>query len=135
VKSLLGLALAAALVVAGDASACSCVESALPQEVKATEAIFTGKVVKLEVTDVKNGISSIAVTIAVEHAFKGNVPKTVVMTTSDGCCYCAPWFEIARTYVIFASESRGTFSTSTCTRTKLVSEAEEELKYLEQLAR
>jgi hypothetical protein len=120
------------LYAASAAYACSCGELTLPKEVAQTDAIFTGRVTKLEVVKVTDGVSTIEATVIPDRVFKGDVPKTVVFTTSDGCCYCAPSFAIAAKYVFFAYVSKGELVTSTCTRTKLLSEAKEELEYLKQ---
>jgi hypothetical protein len=121
-----------AIAYAGNAYACSCAEPTLHEEVEERAAIFTGKVVKLEVVGVKEGVSTIEATVQRIRAFKGYVPETVVLTTSDGCCYCQGWYDISRTYVFFAYESEGKLATSACSRTKLIDDAKEELQYLEQ---
>ena len=121
------------LADAGSAYACSCFEQTVPAAVHAAAAIFTGKVVKLEVVAVKDGISQIEATVQRGRTFKGDVPATVVFKTSDGCCYCDPWFDISRTYLFFAHKSQGELATSTCSRTKLLDAAKDELQYLEQM--
>lgn len=127
------VALALLLLATVDtAYACSCAEQTLPEDTNGAAAIFIGKVVKLEVVEVKDGISQIEATVERGRTFKGDVPETVVFETSDGCCYCAPWFEISRTYLFFAHESEGKLATSTCSRTKLLDAAKDELQYLEQ---
>lgn len=130
-----GIALALLVAIAApQAYGCSCITLTLPEEVSSTSAIFTGKVTKLEVVRVNNDVSVIEVTVERDRVFKGTVPKTVVFTTSDGCCYCASWFDIARKYVFFALEHEGRLQTSACSRTKLISAAKEEISYLEQAA-
>jgi hypothetical protein len=128
------IAVAVFFAAATAAHACSCMERPLPEEVAETPAIFTGKVTKLEVIDVKDGVSKIEATVVPDRIFKGSVPKKVVFTTSDGCCYCTPWFDIARNYLFFAILVDGQLQTNACTRTKLLSEAKEEIQYLEQAA-
>lgn len=123
-----------ALIAAPSASACSCAEVTLPDEVSSAAAVFTGKVTRLEVVSVSNDVSTVEVTVERDRVFKGTVPRIVVFTTSDGCCYCASWFDIAHTYVFFADEQDGRLVTSACSRTKLVSSAKEELSYLEDAA-
>jgi hypothetical protein len=123
-----------ALIAVPSASACSCGELTLPDEVSSAAAIFTGKVTKLEVTSVQDDVSTIEVTVERDRVFKGTVPRTVTFTTSDGCCYCAPWFDVARRYIFFASEHDGVLQTSACSRTKLASSAKEELDYLKDAA-
>jgi hypothetical protein len=121
-----------AIAEVGNAYACSCAETTLPEETEGAAAIFTGKVVKLEVVAVKEGVSTIEATVQRGRTFKGDVPETVVFTTSDGCCYCASSFEIAGTYLFFAHEQDGRLVTSSCSRTKLIDAATDELQYLEQ---
>lgn len=127
------LALLLLVLIGGPSAwACSCAELTLPEEISSTAAIFTGKVTKLEVVRVNEGVSTIEVTVESDRVFKGTVPRVVVFTTSDGCCYCASWFDVARSYLFFAVEYDGSFHTGSCSRTKLVSAAQEELAYLEQ---
>ena len=133
-KRLLAIIVAVFFAAAAAAHACSCAERPLPQEAAQTTAIFTGKVTKLEVVKVTDGVSVIEATVEPSRVFKGSVPKTVVFTTSNGCCYCAPWFDIAGEYLFFATDVNGKLQTSTCTRTKLLSKATEEIRYLEQAA-
>jgi hypothetical protein len=121
-------------VAATAAHACSCVERTLAQEAAQTTAIFTGKVTKLEVVKVIDGVSLIEATVEPNRIFKGSVPKTVVFTTSNGCCYCASWFDIAGEYLFYANDVNGKLHTDACTRTKLLSKATEEIRYLEQAA-
>lgn len=126
------IAFAAFWLAASAAYACSCAPLTLPEEVVQTDAIFTGKVTKLEVVKVTEGVSTIEATVVPDRVFKGDVAKTVVFTTSDGCCYCAPSFEIARQYLFFARLVNGKLVTDACMRTKLLSEAKEEVNYLTQ---
>jgi hypothetical protein len=133
-KILLLTLLAMSALIATPAEACSCDARTLPEEVAATPLIFSGKVVKLEVIKTDRGVNTVEVTVERERVFKGDVGKTVVFTTSDGCCYCASWFDIARTYLFFARESEGRLTTNTCTRTKLLAQAKDEVQYLEQAA-
>jgi len=132
-RKLVWMLLVLVLADAGSAYACSCFEQSLPEDVHDAAAIFTGKVVKLEVVAVKDGISHIEATVKRGRTFKGDVPETVVFKTTDGCCYCDPWFDISRTYLFFAYRAQGELRTSTCTRTKLIDKAKDELQYLEQM--
>jgi hypothetical protein len=118
------------VAAAPSASACSCIEQTIPQAVESSAAIFTGKVVRLEVVSVTDGVSSIEVTVEIEEIFKGAVPNPFVLTTSDGCCYCAPSFDIAKFYLFFAHRFDGKLDVSGCSRTKLLSAAKEELEFL-----
>jgi len=133
-KRLAAIVMAVFFTAAIAAHACSCIERTLPQEVAETQAIFTGKVTKLEVVKVNDGVSVIEATVVPERVFKGSVPKTVVFITSDGCCYCAPWFDIAHDYLFYAILLNGKLQTNACTRTKLLAKAKEEIQYLEQAA-
>jgi hypothetical protein len=111
--------------------ACSCSEKSLAEEVRDSAAIFTGTVVKLEVVDVKDDISTIVATIDVDKRFTGDVPKRLTLTTSNGCCYCAFGYDIATKYLFFAYSSESQLGISTCSRTKELASAKEELKFLE----
>lgn len=115
-------------------SACSCATSTVAEGIEKADAVFIGTVVKMEVVEVDatDGVSVIEATVQRGRVFKGDVPEKVVFTTSNGCCYCALMYTIAEPYLFFADlDDDGSLSTNACSRTKLVSEAKEELAVLE----
>jgi hypothetical protein len=89
-----------------------------------------GKVVELKVVGTDDGIDTIEALIVPEEVFKGSVGRTVTFVTDNGCCYCSYGFEIAATYLLYASEQDGVFHTGACSRSVLVGAAEDDLKAL-----
>lgn len=131
--------LAAALLPALPAAGCSCARVPLEEHLATADLVFIGKVMKLEVLDETPvvageeipGVDVILATVEVQEVTKGAVAPTVRFRTSNGCCYCAFHFTIGETYVLFAYETEdGTLSTSTCTPSAPLSEAEETLEVL-----
>ncbi|HEX6098825.1 MAG TPA: hypothetical protein VF432_21095 [Thermoanaerobaculia bacterium] len=126
----LTLALLGSLAAAPATFACSCAETPLIEQIDDAPLIFTGKVVRLEVTGMDQGVNLITATVRIEEQFKGGpLDATVEFSTSDGCCYCAFGFDIGQTYLLFAypTEEKDALHTSMCTPSKLLEDAEKEL--------
>lgn len=117
------------------ASACSCANSTVAEGVEGSDAVFIGTVVKMEVVhvDAEDGVATIEATVQPGRVFKGDLPEKVVFTTSNGCCYCALMYDIAETYLFFADKADdGSLDTNACSRTKPVSEAKDDLAFLQE---
>lgn len=121
------------LGLGSSASACSCAKTTVAEGLESSDAVFIGTVVKMEVVhvDAEDGVATVEATVQRGRVFKGDVPEKVVFTTSNGCCYCALMYTIAETYLFFADEHDGSLDTNACSRTKLVTEAKEDLAFLE----
>lgn len=77
-------------IVATPAFACSCIEVTLADEVAATPLIFTGKVTRLEVVAVENGVSIVEATVvaaASASSLDGDLSlrKKLSLLRPDGC--------------------------------------------------
>jgi Tissue inhibitor of metalloproteinase len=122
----------------GSAEACSCGKVSLAEAIAKYDAVFVGKVVKLEVTrdrDARpldgNPADDIRATVATREIIKGQPGKVVEFSTDNGCCYCSFGFEIAEEYLLFAKkEEDGTYFTSVCSRSRMLVEAAADLKTL-----
>ncbi len=116
--------------LSGSAEACSCGKQTVEEAVAVAPFIFAGKVVELKVVATENGVDAIEALIVPQEVFKGSVGSTVTFVTDNGCCYCSYGFEIAATYLLYASERDGVFQTGACSRSALIGAAEEDLKVL-----
>ena len=120
-----------AIGLASPASACSCGPLTPAEALAKADVVLVGKVVRLSVVKVTDdGVNVIEAELAVEHSVKGDAAARVQFLTSDGCCYCAPGFDIAQRYLVYAVKTDDRdhpLSTSTCMRTNVLSEAREDL--------
>lgn len=122
----------------GSAEACSCTEVSLAEAVAKYDAVFVGKVTKLEVTRDRDAqphddipVDDIRATVEAREVIKGQPGKVVEFLTDNGCCYGSFGFEIAEEYLLFAEEAKdGTYSTSLCSRSRKLVEAAADLKTL-----
>jgi hypothetical protein len=122
-------ALLSLLSLPGVSHACSCIESTLEERMETYDAVFVGKVVRLEILDTTEGVDLVLATLAPVEVVKGDLAHEVEILASNGCCYCAPWFDIAETYLVFARVEGAELITSSCVG-GLVREHVDELRAL-----
>ena len=72
------------------------------------------------------------VTFVVTKAFRGVSETRIRLTRISGSCDIA--FDLDEIWLVYASEEQGDLRASPCSRTRLIAEAREDLKYLEGLA-
>jgi Carboxypeptidase regulatory-like domain/Tissue inhibitor of metalloproteinase len=128
-------------VSASEARACSCASSGPPcQSFWQTDAVFSATVRSKSVVTVDTGIESspkeqqIAVKLLVEDTFRGSLGgNDVEILTGMGGGDCGYNFEKGRKYLVYASEYRGRLHAGICSRTRLLSEAAEDLSYFSNL--
>jgi len=145
------LCLATALVVAGtlwlprDAEACGCLGTyPSPATFRYSTAVFVGRIVSTTRPPVRmsSNVDTFAaaavapirppgVIVEVTRVFRGSIPQPAVLEITGTTCDFP--FAPSETWLIYAIEERGVLSTHKCFRTRLVSEATEDLKYLEGL--
>ena len=138
-KSLLGLLLVFGFILAAGAQtakACSCSLPNLEQSekervtesFKRASAVFVGKVES--VTEVS--ASKKKVRLKVSRVFKGPKTDLVEVMTGKGGGDCGFPFRVDEEYLVFAYGGKNdtTFETNICTRTKLLENAESDLKLL-----
>lgn len=131
------------------ALACSCHRVlGTVTEFNKEQAVFLGKVKSLvpdereiEVTPIggkkagkpeKQKIHGYSVTFEVKESFKG--PSEIKnLHTDEGGGLCGYYFEVGKEYLVYAYEFKGMLNTSICTRTRLASDAEDDLDILRSL--
>lgn len=115
-QRILAIVVVALLAVPWPARPCSCGETSLRESLEDAEAVFAGKVIRLEVLGTENGVDTIRATLQPLEVVKGSLSKEVELLTDNGCCYCSFGFLIGQRYLIFANKHDGVLSTSICTR-------------------
>ena len=115
---------------------CFCAPGPTCEDTWKAAAVFVGTVVaidKRELTNREDHYSS-QVKIVVEESFRGDVGIQVVLLT--GMSTCDVYFKVGQQYLVYAQKSsvESRLTTSICTRTRLLSEASEDLSYLRNLS-
>ena len=122
-------------------AACSCALPPLGKtenqliklERKKSQAIFSGEVTEIIIPKLPSGEESWTATIKfkVLQSWKGIKTETVTVYTTNVCCICGYKFEIGEHYLVYANgTAKGELSTDTCTRTKKLLTATEDLRVL-----
>ena len=114
--------------------ACSCVEpGSVQEEFNQSVAVFSGKVIGVIDKDKFNPIQSssdpIGVVFEVDEVWKGINQTQVIVYTSRFPESCGYEFTTTK-YLVYANESDGDLSVSMCSRTTLLSAAQEDLNEL-----
>ncbi len=120
------------LMAAEPAWACSC-RSSTPQEAAAwADVVFAGRVVETmrDAEDINEG--HLFATIDVDNVWKGRVGQQVVVRTAPNSAQCGAYFEQGKHYLVYAIvNDDGVLSTNSCSRTKPLERAEEDIFALE----
>lgn len=143
---LAALALAAGVVVAGTANACSCGPPAPPGErVEAAlargDAVFIGDPGRIiEITDRREPKERQyeEVKFTVLASWNGPRPgaEPFVTSTEFTCCVCGYRFTRKQPYVVFARQNpNGSYSVSACSLTRPEQEADELVRILDRLSK
>lgn len=125
-------------LAAPDVYGCSCMSSGPPcQAYFQADAVFVGTVASIAVrkTTVDGNPESLfdrrVVHVAVDRIGRGVQTSSVELWTGMGGGDCGFDFKVGSRYVIYASRhADGTLSTGICSRTRLASEAADDLAYL-----
>lgn len=120
------------------AFACSCTYPASPAfELASADAVFSGTVTSIAApTVVQSGADPEKVHFNVSKVWKGNISETVDVVTAISSASCGYAFETGNNYIVYAykdsftEHAYGELTTQLCTRTKLLSEAQEDLSEL-----
>lgn len=123
--------------------ACSCAPSGPPcQSFWQADAVFTASVISKSVSTVGNDIDlkrkgqQVAVKFLVEDVFRGGLGgNDVEVITGFGGADCGYNFEKGKKYLVYASEQQNKLHASICSRTRLLTEAAEDLAYFRNLPR
>lgn len=116
---------------AAEALACSCMPPGPPkEELKEADAVFVGKVVRLE-TEGDEFTGQLKATIRASKVWKGPVRRYVVVRTARQGSMCGYGFQTSQKYVVYTYKSEdGRLTTNICSRTKPLAQAAEDLEDL-----
>ncbi len=108
------------------AHACSCLQpgSAL-EEMGKSNAVFSGQVKETRFKEER-----IEVNFEVYEVWQGEMGPTVTFTTASDSAACGYPFVDGEEYLIYAGEYSGEFAVNLCSRTMLLTDAEEDLQAL-----
>jgi hypothetical protein len=117
---------------AGIANACSCAPPPPPKKaLEQASAVFAGKVTAVE----RDGSENV-VTISVSRTWKGTEGQTVQVRTLASGSLCGYGFQKGKSYLVYCNKApkkngkSGALTTHLCTRTKLLANANDDLKAL-----
>ena len=110
------------------AAACKCALVAPNEAAEQAGAVFEGRVV--EVSDVPGDLPRRSATFRVVRTWKGMKSETATVTTASDSAACGVAFERDQNYLVYASVQDGALSATSCSRTRSVTEAEEDFKAL-----
>jgi hypothetical protein len=96
------------------------------EQLKSATAIFRGKVIQMEMNDQ----GQYRVEIAVLKNWKGPEDKNIEVFSAENSAMCGYPFEANKEYLVFATGEEK-LNVSLCSRTKLISDASEDLAHLE----
>lgn len=108
------------------ASACTCrdiepdkdIEQKVGRAYQYYYAIFSAKV--LSIQKAKTPDRSNKIVLRLNKSWKGNLGKSILLSTASVSSMCGFPFEKGKTYLIYAFGPRKELSTSICTRTALI---------------
>ena len=126
------LTIAGAGILQCVALACSCASpAALPIEFSQSTAVFSGEAIKiLHISDLV-----VEVTFAKQQNFKGPSDENIAVRTMTQETACGVDFQMGQQYLVYAysdpNVAKDIYFTNACTRTKLLSLAQEDLKALD----
>ncbi|WP_286185124.1 hypothetical protein [Bacillus sp. SD075] len=117
--------------------ACSCVLPGKPEEeLEESTTVFSGKVMEIMDKNKNNLFQSsadpISVLLEVEETWKGMDKSEVVVHTERSSASCGYEFSVNKDYIVYANEKDGGLHVSLCSRTALLSEADEDLQALDE---
>lgn len=122
-------ALAAAWLTPQSASACKCMLLEPAAAVEQASAVFEGRVV--EVADVASSpMPRRQVTFRVVRVWKGMQSEQAVLTTAGESAACGIDFVRDQNYVVYASKDGDALTASSCSRTRLLAAADDDIKAL-----
>ena len=130
----IGLACFCASVLAPLArvQACSCVRPPGPlPSLEASDAVFSGRVVAVEIVSTGNRLDMKKVTFEVLDCWKGPVTDRVVVYTALYDAACGFWFTEGAEYLVYARSTPGKgLETGLCSRTQALGTAGADLEAL-----
>jgi Tissue inhibitor of metalloproteinase len=127
-----GLALTT-LTFGSTALACKCAPHSVAEGLNDAAAVFEGRVVSIE--DVSEGtdpaVAKKRVTLSIVRVWKDLEDiETVTLTTNAESAACGFQFERDKSYLVYANRSEQSLTVHSCTRTRLIADAGEDLSQL-----
>ena len=124
-----GLALTT-LTFGSTALACKCAPHSVAEGLNDAAAVFEGRVVSIE--DVSEGtdpaVAKKRVTLSIVRVWKDLEDiETVTITTNAESAACGFQFERDKSYLVYANRSEQSLTVHSCTRTRLIADAGEDL--------
>ena len=135
-KKILMIAASLFIISAESAQACSCMRATPEQHFESANAVFSGRVVNV-ITPRRNtqrpqfSFPQKRVMFEVSDVWKGQERRRLMVMTSDSSASCGFNFTEGESYLVYASRSDNRLTTSLCSGTKLLSQAQEDLRMLE----
>ena len=131
--ALVAVALCTLLLSAAPALACSCVPATVAQAKQDAAAIFEGRVTSI-VDAPESGVDMApehSVTLSVVRSWRGlEKQQTVTLRTAKSGATCGYAFELGTSYLVYAGGEPGKLHVNSCSRTRLLSKASEDLAAL-----
>lgn len=126
------------MVLSSDVNACDCVAGGTPcHDYWKAAAVFTGTVIYSSSTTYKRGeydVTGRLVRFNIDQPFRGVKGKNVEVRTGLGDSDCGYNFRVGGQYLVYAYNDGDKLATSICSRTRLISEASDDLAYFQGLA-
>lgn len=135
-KKILMIAASLFIISAESAQACSCMRATPEQHFESANAVFSGRVINV-ITPRRNtqrpqfSFPQKRVMFEVSDVWKGQERRRLMVMTSDSSASCGFNFTEGESYLVYASRSDNRLTTSLCSGTKLLSQAQEDLSMLE----
>jgi hypothetical protein len=103
------------------ADACKCKHTSYAKALAAADAVFTGKLVKIDLAARKRGEVD-EFTFEVTRVYKGKVSRSViVVSTVSSCGLKTGGLKVGKRYLVYAESDDGRLSSRQCRRTRLLS--------------
>jgi len=120
------------IISISSALACSCAQPKPPkQALEESEAVFSGRVVTIEEPGMLDQTEPLVVTFKVDSVWKGAVTNPQTVRTSPHSASCGFGFEDGEEYIVYANANPDSYLwTSICTRTRVLTDAKEDLREL-----
>jgi len=121
-------------------SACMCPNLDTPrQALEKSSSVFVGKVLSIEDAHpdpdrkLRSSADPVRITFDVTKVYKGPEGKTLNLTTETSSATCGYPFKVDSEYFVYANGEEGQLSTDICTKTKLLSKAQEDLEVFKKI--
>ena len=112
---------------------CSCIPNPPPlAALEDADFVFSGLVTDID-TNHEEAYPRLDVNMVTMQIWKGNIESKVVIETANNSAACGFPFEERKNYIVYGYVHQGRMNASLCSRTALLSNAEEDLRELADL--